>query len=134
MLDDVTDFVCDLARGTNCIYEAGTDCVARHFRELRTSFILRESKTAGHLNRTKSRRSVAARAGKKHTNRTVAARFSERFKKLIDGNVELLSAANEYQLVIFRYYTFVRRLHINRVRLRFDCLCDFDYRHDGNFA
>src|SRR5882724_5159291 len=134
MLDDVTDFVCDLARGTNCIYEAGANRVARHFRELRTSFILRESKTAGHLNRTKSRRSVAARAGKKHTNPAAAARVSERFKKLIDGDIELLRAADEYQLVIFRYHAFVRRLHINRVRLRSSCLCDLDHRHGGSFA
>src|SRR5256886_12413571 len=134
MLDDVTDFVCDLARGTHCVYEAGANRVARHFRELRASFILRESKTAGHLNRTKSSCAVAARAGKKHTNPTAAACFSERFKKLIDGDIELLGAANEYQLVIFRYYTFVRWLHINRVRLRSGCLCDFDYRHGGNSA
>src|SRR6266536_1369232 len=124
MLDDVTDFACDLARGTYCIYEAGANRVARHLCELRASFILRESKTAGHLDRTKSSCSVAARAGKKHTNPMAAARFSERFKKLIDGDIELLGAANEYQLVIFRYYTFVRRLHINGVRLRSGCLCD----------
>src|SRR5881396_3790236 len=98
MFDDVTDFACDLARGTHCIDEAGADRVAWHLREFRASFILGESKAAGHLNRTQSSRSVAARAGKKHTNPTTAARFSERFKKLIDGYVYLPRTANEYEL------------------------------------
>src|SRR5213080_2095099 len=134
MLDDVTDLVCDLARRTHCIDEAGTNRVARHLCELRASFVLRESKTASHLNCTKPGCAVAARAGKKDTNPAAAARFGERFKKLVYGDIELLGATNEYQLVIFRYYTFVRRLHINRVRLRSGCLCDFDHRHGGNFA
>ena len=51
MLDDVTDFTRDLARGTHCIDEAGADRVARHLRELRGLFVLREGQTAGHFNR-----------------------------------------------------------------------------------
>src|SRR5882762_3922136 len=134
MFDDVTDFAGDLARGTHCIDEAGADRVTRHLRKLRASFILREGKAAGHLNRTESSGSVAARAGKKHTNPTVAARFGERFKKLIDGYVYLPRTANEYELAIFDGHTFVRRLHINRVRLRFGSLCNLDHRHGSRFA
>src|SRR5262249_24968264 len=87
MLDNVSDFAGDLARGTHRIDEDGTDRVARHFGELRARFILRECKTARCFDRAQPGGSVTAGAGKKHTDPAAAACFGERFEKLVNGYV-----------------------------------------------
>ena len=77
---------------------------------------------------------IIARPGEKHTNPATAACFGERFKKVINGHIEFLSSVNENERTIFDDHAFVCWLDINRICLRFDSLCDLDYRHSAGSA
>ena len=94
MIGNAPELARDFVWRQNQIDKTGANCAARHRVELRALFSLREGQTAGRFDRTQPGRSVAAGPGKHDADRARSAFFSERFKKMIDRDVESLRAAD----------------------------------------
>src|SRR5512133_1629256 len=96
MLGDAPDFLRDPARRQDDIDKTSANGAARHGIELRALFTLGEGQSASRLDRAQTSRSVCARPGKDYTDRARAALFRQRFKKMIDREIELFCSANQF--------------------------------------
>ena len=133
MIGDAPDFARNLARWQNHIYKTGANRAPWHGVELRAR-VLRESDTACCLDRTQTSSPVAAGAGKEDADGASTALFRERFKKMVDREIQLLGSADQSQRPIFNNYALARRLNVNRVFLRDSFPGDFRDGHIGHVA
>ena len=134
MVGNALDFARDCVWRQNEIDKSRANCAARHGIELCALFGLREGQTARRLDCTQTRGSVTAGPGKDDANPARSAVFSERFKKVVDRDVEFLRATDQCELAVLGDHTFVRRLHVNSVWLWRNCFCDLGHWHRCGFA
>src|SRR2546423_710285 len=134
MIGNPLDLAGDCLWRQNEIDETGANCASWHGIELCAFFGLREGQTARCFDCTQICGSVTAGPGKHDANPARAAFFSERFKKVIDRDVEFLCATDQCELAIFGDHTFVRWLHIYSVWLWHNCSCNFGHWHRCRFT
>ena len=134
MPGDSLDFLRDLTRGKNGINKTSANRVFWHGVELCAERVLREGETAGRLYGANARRAIRSGSRKHDANCAGSTRFSQRFKKMVDGQVALLGATDQCQGAIFANQTFVRRLHIDGVGLWQHGTRNFNHRHLGRPA
>src|SRR5207244_5910071 len=95
MIGDTLDFARNFARRQNKIDRACADRVARHRVELRALFILGERQATSRFDRAQTSRAVAAGSGKHDADSARSTFFGERFKKVVDCNVEPLLTSDQ---------------------------------------
>src|SRR4029077_9255220 len=129
MVGNTPDFSRDCIWRQNNVHKSGANCAARHGVELCALFSLREGQPASCFDRAQTSSAIAPGSGKHDADSARSAIFSERFKKMVDGDVESLCAADQCQLPILGDDAFVRWLHINGIWLWRDCSCKLGYWH-----
>src|SRR5437764_2192370 len=95
MIGDALDFARNFARRQNEIDKACADRAPRHRVELRALLILGERQTAGRFDRAQPRSAIAAGSGEDDADGARSTFFGERFKKVVDSNVEPLLTLNQ---------------------------------------
>src|SRR5436190_19539302 len=94
------------------------NCAARHRIELCALQSLRERQTTSRFDRAQVGGAVAAGSGEHDADTTRSTFFSERLKKMIDGDVESLCSVDQRERAVLRNHTLVRWLDVNGVRFR----------------
>src|SRR5437762_949801 len=134
MIGDASDLTRDFVRRENEIDEAGANCAAWHSVELCALFSLRERQTAGRFDRTQTGGPVAAGPRQHDTDCTRPIFLGERFKKVVDREIESLRSADQGKRTVLCDHALVWRLHVNRIRFRVRRSCYFADWHRGCLA
>src|SRR5207248_5655924 len=110
------------------------DRTPRHGVELRALFTLGEGQTAGRFDRAQTSRAVTAGSGKHDADGARPAFFGERFKEMVDPNIEAFLTLNQPELAILSDDAFARRLDVNSVRLWRGRFCNLAHWHCRHFV
>src|SRR5207253_2260235 len=134
MIGDALDLARNFPWREDKIDKPRANRAPRHRIELRALFTLGEGQSAGRFDCAQPGGAIAAGPGENDANRTRSTFFGERFKKMIDRNVQPFLASNQCQRAILGDDAFVRRLDVDRVRFWRRRSRNLAHWHRRNFA
>ncbi len=134
MIGDALDLARNFPWRQDKIDKPRANRAPRHGIELRALFILGEGQTAGRFDCAQPGGAVAPSSGENDANRARSTFFGERFKKVVDPNIESFLTLNQSERAIFGDDAFIRRLHVNGVWPWRRCSSDLADWHRRNFA
>src|SRR5581483_1318303 len=97
MFGNAPNFLRNLARRKGGIDKARANGTTRHRIKFRAPFALRESQPARRFDCAQTGCSVGAASGQDDADRSRASYVCQRFKKMVDCQIELLRSANQCQ-------------------------------------